>query len=94
MENVSYWASIVGIILAVSSIIYFIYNKKYPKHSKYYDNICVAVGLLSGVILFFQGWRLDPILQFGQFLLVSVTIYYAYEAGRLRRLLYIYENGE
>ena len=26
--------------------------------------------LLVGGILFFQGWRLDPILQFGQFLLV------------------------
>ena len=25
---------------------------------------------LAGVILFFQGWRLDPILQFGQSLLV------------------------
>ena len=24
---------------------------------------------LCGLILFFQGWRLDPILQFGQFLL-------------------------
>ena len=30
-----------------------------------------AVGLLCGGILFFQGWRLDPILQFGQFLLAA-----------------------
>jgi len=87
------WASIVDIIVAVSSIIYFIYNKKYPKHSKYYDNICVGVGLHSGVILVFQAWKLYPIFQFGLFLLVTVTIYYAYEAARLRRLLYIYENG-
>ena len=28
------------------------------------------IGLpLAGLILFFQGWRLDPILQFGQFIL-------------------------
>ena len=27
-------------------------------------------GLLCSGILFFQGWRLDPILQFGVFLLV------------------------
>lgn len=29
---------------------------------------------LAGGILFFQGWRLDPILQFGQFLLVGHII--------------------
>ncbi len=30
---------------------------------------------LSGGILLFQGWRLDPILQFGQFLLVLGIIF-------------------
>tara|TARA_Y100001968_G_scaffold252102_1_gene237456 strand:+ start:25 stop:387 length:363 start_codon:yes stop_codon:yes gene_type:complete len=30
---------------------------------------------LCGGILFFQGWRLDPILQFGQFLLVLGIIF-------------------
>jgi hypothetical protein len=42
------------------------------------------VGLLCGGILFFQGWRLDPILQFGQFLLASTTVFFAYESVRLR----------
>ena len=31
--------------------------------------------LLSGIILVFQGWRLDPILQFQQ-LIISVLIFY------------------
>ncbi|MFN6537758.1 MAG: Ycf66 family protein [Nostoc sp. EkiNYC01] len=31
--------------------------------------------LLCGVILFFQGWRLDPILQIEQFLLSVLIIY-------------------
>ena len=35
-------------------------------------------------ILFFQGWRLDPILQFGQFLLAGTTVFFAYESVRLR----------
>ena len=30
---------------------------------------------LCGAILFFQGWRLDPILQFGQFLLAAGLIF-------------------
>jgi small-conductance mechanosensitive channel len=31
---------------------------------------------LSGLILIFQGWRLDPILQFGQFLSFLIIIYF------------------
>lgn len=31
--------------------------------------------LLIGTILFFQGWRLDPILQFGQFLSLLLILY-------------------
>ncbi|MFM7549699.1 MAG: Ycf66 family protein, partial [Cyanobacteriota bacterium] len=49
-----------------------------------YDVFFAAVGLLCGGILFFQGWRLDPILQFGQFLLAGTTVFFAYESVRLR----------
>ncbi|WP_407897173.1 Ycf66 family protein [Scytonema sp. NUACC26] len=31
--------------------------------------------LLSGFILIFQGWRLDPILQFSQLLLTLLILY-------------------
>merc|ERR1711991_387930 len=31
-----------------------------------------------------MGWRLDPILQFGQFLLAGTTVFFAYESVRLR----------
>ncbi|MGM3305711.1 Ycf66 family protein [Anabaena sp. WFMT] len=31
--------------------------------------------LFCGFILLFQGWRLDPILQFGQFLLLILINY-------------------
>ena len=30
---------------------------------------------ICGLILFFQGWRLDPILQFGQFLLAFGVLF-------------------
>ena len=49
-----------------------------------YDVFFAAIGLLCGGILFFQGWRLDPILQFGQFLLAGTTVFFAYESVRLR----------
>ena len=61
------WASIVGIVLAVGgALLYFMRSFK-PALARDYDVFFAAIGLLCGGILFFQGWRLDPILQFGQF---------------------------
>ena len=78
------WASIVGIVLAVCGAgLYFLRSFK-PALARDYDVVFAAIGLLCGGILFFQGWRLDPILQFGQFLLAGTTVFFAYESVRLR----------
>ena len=78
------WASIVGIVLAIGgALLYFMRSFK-PALARDYDVFFAAVGLLCGGILFFQGWRLDPILQFGQFLLAGTTVFFAYESVRLR----------
>ncbi len=78
------WASIVGIALAVCGAgLYFLRSFK-PALARDYDVFFAAIGLLCGGILFFQGWRLDPILQFGQFLLAGTTVFFAYESVRLR----------
>ena len=78
------WASIVGIVLAVGgAFLYFMRSFK-PALARDYDVFFAAIGLLCGGILFFQGWRLDPILQFGQFLLAGTTVFFAYESVRLR----------
>ena len=73
-----------GIVLAVGgALLYFMRSFK-PALARDYDVFFAAVGLLCGGILFFQGWRLDPILQFGQFLLAGTTVFFAYESVRLR----------
>ncbi len=78
------WASIVGIVLAVCGAgLYFLRSFK-PALARDYDVFFAAIGLLCGGILFFQGWRLDPILQFGQFLLAGTTVFFGYESVRLR----------
>ena len=78
------WASIVGIVLAVGgALLYFMRSFK-PALARDYDVFFAAIGLLCGGILFFQGWRLDPILQFGQFLLAGSAVFFAYESVRLR----------
>ncbi len=73
-----------GIVLAVGGAgLYFLRSFK-PALARDYDVFFAAIGLLCGGILFFQGWRLDPILQFGQFLLAGTTVFFAYESVRLR----------
>ena len=78
------WASIVGILLVISGIPLFAFSvssisRISSSSSDYVFRILNLIGLLfipflCGGILFFQGWRLDPILQFGQFLLVGHII--------------------
>jgi hypothetical protein len=77
-------ASILGIFLAVAGAGLYFMRSIRPELSRDQDIFFAAVGLLCGFILLFQGWRLDPILQFGQFLLTGTTVFFAYEAIRLR----------
>jgi len=77
-------ASILGIFLAVAGAgLYFLRSVR-PELSRDHDIFFAAVGLLCGFILLFQGWRLDPILQFGQLLLTGSAIFFAVESIRLR----------
>jgi hypothetical protein len=78
------WSSIVGIALALSGVgLYFLRSWR-PTLARDHDIFFAAVALLCGGILFFQGWRQDPILQFGQFMLTGSAIFFAVESIRLR----------
>lgn len=78
------WSSLLGIILVVAGAgLYFVRNWR-PKLARDHDIFFAAVGLLCGGILLFQGWRLDPILAFGQFMLTGTAIFFAVESVNLR----------
>lgn len=77
-------ASILGILLAVSGAALYFLRSVRPELARDHDIFFAAVGLLCGFILIFQGWRLDPILQFGQLLLTGATVFFAVESIRLR----------
>jgi Ycf66 protein N-terminus len=77
-------AFVLGVFLAVAGAgLYFLRSMR-PELSRDHDIFFAAVGLVCGLILMFYGWRLEPALQFGQFLLAGTTIFFAYEAIRLR----------
>jgi hypothetical protein len=78
--------SIVGIALAVSGAGLYALRTVRPGLARDHDIFFAAIALLCGGIMFFQGWRQDPILQFGQFMLTGTAIWFAYEAIRLRSI--------
>ena len=78
------WASIVGLVLILSWIPLIVttitsISKLSSSSSDFPFRLINLIGLLGippicGLILILQGWRLDPLLQFGQFLLVFQLI--------------------
>lgn len=80
------FSSLVGIVLAVSGAGLYFLRSWDPKLARDHDIFFAAIALLCGGILLFQGWRLDPILAFGQFLLTGSAIFFAVESVRLRKI--------
>lgn len=80
-------ASLLGIMYLLFAPVYFIFTIIFISQRgtrliswtlKLYIIQVIFVPLimiLSGYILLFQGWRLNPILQFGQFLSTLLIIY-------------------
>ncbi len=78
------WHTLIAIMLIAGGAgLYFLRSFR-PALARDHDIFFAAVGLLCGGILFFQGWRLDPILQFGQFMLTGSVLFFAFESIRLR----------
>lgn len=76
--------TILGIALALSGVALYFLRTLRPNLARDHDIFFAAVALLCGGILIFQSWRLDPILQFAQFLSIGSAVWFAYEAVRLR----------
>ena len=92
------WGAFAG-VLAIPQIIFNLQKRSDPTPAVVGKTLLIIFqGLgrlialpLCGLILFFQGWRLDPILQFGQFLLAigivfesSTSIINDYQKWRVR----------
>nr|YP_009033855.1 hypothetical protein RF66 [Mesotaenium endlicherianum]AHZ11238.1 hypothetical protein RF66 [Mesotaenium endlicherianum] len=71
-------STVLGLALSMVGLLLFFLRTKRPEMSRDYDLFFSSMGLLSGGILMFQGWRLDPILLLGQ-VLSSVTLLFLWE---------------
>ncbi|MBW4487175.1 MAG: Ycf66 family protein [Trichocoleus desertorum ATA4-8-CV12] len=68
---------VLGVILPLLSLVLLIRNPRRGENLLgLCQDICLGVVyLLSGGILFFQGWRQDPLLQFAQLLIILALTY-------------------
>nr|QWW92089.1 hypothetical protein [Spruceanthus planifolius] len=77
-------STIIGVALVTVGILLYALKDREPYVSRDYDFFFSSIGLLCGGILFFQGWRLDPILLLSQILLSGTTIFFIIETIFLR----------
>ena len=64
VETYLNWSSIMGIILCFTSTIFFIIYFLENERINFINNAIILLSFIGGLILSFQGWKLDPILQF------------------------------
>lgn len=88
MINFSFGPNIfLGILMSVAVLIlYFLRNVK-PEIARDEDIFFATIGLLYSCILIIHGWRLDPILLFGQVLIILTVLVTGWENIRLRGLI-------
>lgn len=77
-------AFILGIALALCGVALYAMRSMRPELSRDHDIFFAAIALISGLILMFQGWRLDPLLLLGQLSLAGSAVFFAVENIRLR----------
>ena len=89
MVNVDVSPSVIlGVGLIGSGVSLWQIRQTKPWISKDYDVVISCISLLVGGILIFQGWRLDPLLLFGQLMTTGAALSFAVEALRLRNQVY------
>ena len=67
-------------------VVNFLRNVK-PEIARDEDIFFATIGLLYSCILMVHGWRLDPILLFGQVLIIVTVLVAGWENIRLRGLI-------
>ena len=95
MVNVDVSPSVIlGVGLIGSGVSLWQIRQTKPWISKDYDVVISCISLLVGGILIFQGWRLDPLLLFGQLMTTGAALSFAVEALRLRNEVYEQEERD
>ncbi|MEM9213088.1 MAG: Ycf66 family protein [Cyanobacteria bacterium P01_F01_bin.150] len=73
-----------GIFLVLCGVALYALRSYRPQLARDHDIFFAAISSISGFILMFQGWQLNPILQLGQVAIAGSAVFFAIENIRLR----------
>ena len=73
-----------GIFLVLCGVALYALRSYRPQLSRDHDIFFAAISAISGFILMFQGWQLNPILQLGQVAIAGSAVFFVVENLRLR----------
>lgn len=95
MINIEFSSNIIlGIFLIIAVLIlYFLRTIKYEL-SRDSDIFFATLGFAYSFILIVHGWRLDPILIFGQLMIILMLVAIGWENIRLRGIIVEVENQQ
>lgn len=77
-----------GAGMVVAGLILYQLRNSRPYITKDFDIVLSCIAIFAGGILIFQGWRLDPLLLFGQLLTAGGALSFGFEAVRLRQIVH------
>lgn len=75
-----------GIFLVLCGVALYALRSYRPQLARDHDIFFAAISSISGFILMFQGWQLNPILQLGQVAIAGSAVFFAIENIRLRSI--------
>ena len=88
MINIGFGPNIIlGFILGFGVTLLYLLRLVKPEVARDEDIFFATIGLLYSCILMVHGWRLDPILLFGQVLIIVTVLVAGWENIRLRGLI-------
>lgn len=87
-------ATLLGTTMVLSGIALYQVRASRPWLSRDYDVVVSSLAILTGGILVFQGWRLDPLLLFGELLTAGTAAVFAVEALSLRARVMDQQSGD
>ena len=73
-----------GIFLVLCGVALYALRSYRPQLARDHDIFFAAISSISGFILMFQGWQLNPILQLGEVAIAGSAVFFAIEKIRLR----------
>jgi Ycf66 protein N-terminus len=82
-------STVLGLQVGISMILLYIIRFIYPKIAFDEDILLATLGLVYSCIIIVHGWRLDPILIFSQFAIVTIAGASGLANLKLRAIIFI-----